>query len=194
MQLQSSSDGDDSNLEAINLTIMILTPISIVILLFVGYKYEVYRNYSSMMIITLMTIYQIDQLIMAILRHNEVFENGNRETDQVRFIDNTCTSFVTNSVNTLFLLQWRQAYMLLVDPEQEKEQLINTLFRNNMYLLVTILLLMIYCITVALLGPSDGIQSEEGSTIYVLYIIAYGILITLRAIIVAGYIWLFTRL
>ena len=194
MQLQSSSDGDDSNLEAINLTIMILTPISIVILLFVGYKYEVYRNYSSMMIITLMTIYQIDQLIMAILRHNEVFEDGNRETDQVRFIDNTCTSFVTNSVNTLFLLQWRQAYMLLVDPEQEKEQLINTLFRNNMYLLVTILLLMIYCITVALLGPSDGIQSEEGSTIYVLYIIAYGILITLRAIIVAGYIWLFTRL
>ena len=157
MQLQSSSDGDDSNLEAINLTIMILTPISIVILLFVGYKYEVYRNYSSMMIITLMTIYQIDQLIMAILRHNEVFEDGNRETDQVRFIDNTCTSFVTNSVNTLFLLQWRQAYMLLVDPEQEKEQLINTLFRNNMYLLVTILLLMIYCITVALLGPSDGI-------------------------------------
>ena len=194
MQLQSSPDGDDSNLEAINLTIMILTPISIVILLFVGYKYEVYRNYSSMMIITLMTIYQIEQLIMAILRHNEVFEDGNRETDQVRFIDNTCTSFVTNSVNTLFLLQWRQAYMLLVDPEQEKEQLINTLFRNNMYLLVTILLLMIYCITVALLGPSDGIQSEEGSTIYVLYIIAYGILITLRAIIVAGYIWLFTRL
>ena len=68
-----TAEDDSRELFATDLSLVIACSISILILIYVGLRYKVYRNYSSMLMISVLIFAQIDEVIMATLRLNEYF-------------------------------------------------------------------------------------------------------------------------
>ena len=74
LDIPSGTAEDDSReLFATDLSLVIACSISILILIYVGLRFKVYRNYSSMLMISVLILAQVDEVIMASLRLIEYF-------------------------------------------------------------------------------------------------------------------------
>lgn len=89
-------------------------------LVYMGYKYRVYRNYSSGLVIGVMILTSAETAVFAILRLKDSFDTVEK-ADKARLVDFMADRLLSSLIATLLLLQWLEAYTLLSNPQRARD-------------------------------------------------------------------------